>query len=102
MPALWACTVGDSGTGKSPSARPTDRLAFDIDTRMKRRYLAEVAQHVAAMAAWNALEVKDPATRPVKPVREHFAVVDCTIERLAEVLGHSRRGVVMVRDELDG
>ena len=23
VPALWACTVGDSGTGKSPSGRPS-------------------------------------------------------------------------------
>ena len=111
VPALWACVVGDSGTGKSPSARPTERLAFNIDTRMRLRYEAEVANYLRAVEELRARQGQDapdgenapaPAARPTRPVREHFALVDCTIERLAEVLSHSRRGVVMVRDELDG
>ena len=105
VPALWACTVGDSGTGKSPSARPTERLAFAIDSRMKVRHDSEMANYSRDMEAWNKNKESGgfpTSPKPVKPVREHFVVVDCTIERLAEVLEQSRRGVVMIRDELAG
>ena len=105
VPAIWACTVGDSGTGKSPSARPAERLAFAIDSRMKVLHEAAMVDYSRALEDWN--KSKESAgshtqPRPVKPVREHFALIDCTIERLAEVAEQSPRGLVVIRDEMAG
>lgn len=101
-PLLWLCTVGDSGTGKSPAMRPAARLAFDIDRRLKDVYTAALRKYLADWEAWKAAAAPDPAAEPVAPVRERFAVIDATIERLTVEAAGSPRGLVVVRDELDG
>lgn len=100
-PCLWACTVGDSGTGKSPGMRPVEGMAYAIDRRMKDEHAAAFRQYQADLESWSASGA-GPDRKPAKPGREYFAVSDATIERLCEMLGGSPRGLVLVRDELDG
>jgi hypothetical protein len=101
-PALWCCTVGDSGTGKSPCWKPAADLVLGIDARLAEAHREELKRYADALAAWNAQDHPDPKAKPVRPVREHFAVIDVTVERLAEMFAGSPRGLVVVRDELDG
>lgn len=100
-PALWCCVVADSGTGKSPALKPFADLAFAIDRRMRATYVAELSRYEGGLKAWKDAN-GDPDDKPAKPVREHFAVIDTTIERLAEMLGDSTRGLFLLRDELGG
>jgi len=101
-PLLWACTVADSGTGKSPGLRPSGDIALAVDQRLKAEYLKAKAQYDADLEAWKAADQPDPGAKPARPQREYFYLIDTTIERLAENIGSSPRGVVVVRDELSG
>lgn len=101
-PLLWLCTVGDSGTGKSPALKPAADRAFCIDRLLKEAYLAALRKYAADLEAWEAEENPDPNAKPVRPVRERFAIIDATIERLTVESTTSPRGLVVVRDELDG
>lgn len=100
--ALWTCTVADSGTGKSPSLKPISNIAFAISKELKRAHAQALEKYAADLRAWEEQEEADSEKKPVKPVRENFAVVDITIERLTEMAGSSPRGLVVVRDELAG
>jgi len=108
-PAIWGCAVGDSGTGKSPAMKDTASQAFEIDRELREAYIAAVDKYKQDLDCYAvAMESFDPSggaekpEKPRKPKREYFAVVDATIERLAEMLGDSHRGLLMVRDELAG
>ena len=101
-PLLWLCTVGDSGTGKSPALKPAADRAFCIDRMLKEAFQAALRKYKADLEAWEAAENPDPDAKPARPVRERFAVIDATIERLTVESTTSPRGLVVVRDELDG
>src|SRR5262249_2792257 len=81
---------------------PSRKVAFDIDTQLKAEYAAARIQYEAELEQWKASEPPNPEQKPTRPAREYFAVIDTTIERLAEMLTHSPRGLVMIRDELSG
>lgn len=99
-PLLWTCTVADSGTGKSPGLRPSADIALAIDKKLKARYAAAREKYEADLEAWDAADAPDPAAKPARPQREYFYLIDTTIERLAENLGSSPRGVVRVVHEV--
>jgi hypothetical protein len=99
---LWACAVGDSGTGKSPAFAPVAEQAFRIDTRLEAEYTAAVRKYAADLEAWESAVHPDPTAKPRRPVQQRFAVTDATIERLTVESCTSPRGLVVVRDELDG
>lgn len=99
-PCLWVATVADSGTGKSPAAKPTVDIAFEINQDLKRAYNRDLAQYLKELEAYQAQDDPDPCEKPAKPVREHFVFVDATIERISEMAGASPRGLILYRDEL--
>ena len=103
-PLLWVCAVGDSGTGKSPAMKPATSAAFAINTRLRESFDIRQAEYLACVEAWKAQskEERNQDEKPEPPTREHFAVIDATIERLVEMMGSSPRGVLIVRDELSG
>lgn len=101
-PLLWLFTVGDSGTGKSPAFKPSADRAFCIDHRLKEEFVAALRKYRADLEGWESTENPNPDTEPAKPVRERFAVIDATIERLTVESTTSPRGLVVVRDEADG
>ena len=108
-PAIWGCIVADSGTGKSPAMKDCSAMAFIIDRELREAFAVAVAKYKQDCKCYmQKMETYDPASgaeepeKPRKPKREYFAVVDATIERLAEMLGDSSRGLLVVRDELAG
>ena len=108
-PSIFAVTIGDSGTGKSPAARAASALAFEIDRELRVAYIAALTQYKEDLARYKAkLADYDPANggeepeKPRAPKRQYFAVADLTIERLAEMIGDSPRGLLVVRDEIAG
>ena len=108
-PGIWACAVGDSGTGKSPAAKDSSSLGFRIDRELREAYCAAMVQYkrdcecyAAKMADFDSAAGGEEPEKPRRPKREYFAVVDFTIERLAEMLGDSPRGLLVMRDELAG
>lgn len=101
-PLLWLLTVGDSGTGKSPAFKPSADRAFCIDHRLKDEFVTALRKYRTDLEAWENSENPDPDAEPAKPVRERFAVIDATIERLTVESTTSPRGLVVVRDEADG
>ena len=57
-----------------------------LDRVLKAKYDMAMARYALALEEWTAQgKDKDPADKPIEPVREHFAVIDFTIERLAEI-----------------
>lgn len=104
-PVLWAATVAESGSMKSPAARKA--LAFVRD-----RQRAAFADHRVAVAAWEQAKREHDATRrsraaeaePLgeRPTAERFVVNDCTVESLAPILERNPGGLLVDRDELSG
>jgi hypothetical protein len=101
-PLLWLLTVGDSGTGKTPAFKPSEVRAFGIDRGLHDEFKSALRKYKADLETWENADQPDPEAEPVKPVRERFAVIDATIERLTVESTTSPRGLVVVRDEADG
>jgi hypothetical protein len=86
---IWALIVGDSGTLKSPAYKAAVKPLFRVQRRL---FVAYKEKRAAARRAKD-----DPPDGP-----ERVLTSDCTIERLAELLQDSPRGLLLARDELAG
>ncbi len=121
-PHLWSCTVGDSGSGKSPGA---DVLLGDVLPTLQKRMCVD---HPETMRAWTAAAETDKAAREVwegevrKAHKDHLAPPmppeataqekpeaprlrqnDVTIEKVAGLLASAApKGLLVHRDELLG
>jgi len=88
---LWALSIARSGDGKSPAHREAMRpLLLRQDTLF--------AIYRTALAEWHAAREEGEKLGP-KPVAEHVAITDSTLEALALALAGSPRGLVMPLDE---
>jgi hypothetical protein len=107
-PILWMVTVGDSGTGKSPGMAVCSKIVADIEAQAIREFRCEMARYTEALARSHEAQEEviegeataPPAPPPEKPKREFFLIDDATIERIAEDLQTSPRGMLLVNDEL--
>ena len=121
-PHLWICSVGDSGTGKSPGAdclmrnvlpRLEANMAGDFPDQL-REWRAASEVHAAQQETWKA-EVrsaaksgKPPPLAPLalqtsEPQQPRLRQSDVTIEKVAELLGAAApKGLLVTRDELAG
>ena len=121
-PHIWAGTVGDSGSSKSPAA---DCLLRDVLPEIERRMLGNFPDrlrewrvasetHAAAQERWKA-EVRTaqknhnppplpPAENaPPEPQAPRLRQSDVTVERVAVLLANAApKGMLIVRDELAG
>jgi hypothetical protein len=122
-PHLWAASVGDSGTGKSPGS---DALFRDILPELERRLAADFPDQLglwrAASEIATAVEKKwkeevaaaikagrAPPAAPghpqigSEPQAPRLRQNDVTVEKVALVLAKAApKGVLIVRDELAG
>jgi hypothetical protein len=115
----WACLVGVSGSGKTPSLDVIKRALSVVERSRKEANAARQLAHEtrierakAALKKWKddvAAAVDAGQPPPVKPteaqdvrpfVMPRLYVSDCTIERLAPLLEARPRGVTYVADEL--
>jgi uncharacterized protein DUF3987 len=120
-PHLWLCSVGDSGTGKSPAA---DVLLRDVLPELERRMLGDFPDRLAdwrkadelrkAIAEQWKADVRTaqkqglpPPSPPTElsgpePQAPRLRQSDVTIEKLATILATCPKGVLVTRDELAG
>ena len=115
----WACLVGVSGSGKTPSLDVIKRALTVVERSRQQENAARQLAHEtrverakAALKKWKedvAAAVDAGQPPPVKPaeaqdvrpfVVPRLYVSDCTIERLAPLLEARPRGVIYVADEL--
>jgi len=111
---LWACVIGDSGDGKSPSMRGIMReskdLNIEIAERSKHRqaaYKDELDLYELERKAWLAKRQKqEPAgprpIAPAKPVNEMLYFSSTTSEGLLEQQEATTRGTMCYADEFLG
>lgn len=114
---LWACIVGDSGDGKSPSMsgimRESRELNAEIAERSKQRqagYKDELDLYELERKAWlqrrQNMEASKPAgPRPIappKPVNEMLYFNDTTSEGLNDQQEATTRGTMCYADEFLG
>lgn len=121
-PHLWACNVGDSGTGKSGGADALGRDVLpEIENRMigdfpdrHAEWTARQAEAEAQMASWKE-EVRRAAKSgnapPMPPARfteaepqaPRLRQSDVTIEKCGTLLAHAApKGLLVSRDEIAG
>lgn len=93
-PTLFALTVGDSGTAKSPAADPFGDISTSIEESLYLRYQSDCQAAQAEQLSPAIGGEPQPA-----PVREYFRATDITIERLIENLQTSPRGMLLWFDE---
>jgi hypothetical protein len=104
---VWTVIVGNSGSRKSPpidaAAKPLrDRQARALRDHAKLMEGFERDQAEFAAASRRYKGQGQPPERPAEPVADRYLVSDLTIEALAYLLNNQPRGLLVVRDELDG
>ncbi|MCE9543999.1 MAG: DUF3987 domain-containing protein [Planctomycetia bacterium] len=109
---IWAASVGDSGTLKSPAheralaplrRRQADAFAVHDAAMQVHEGLLQVFE--ANRKAWQAKGRKagePPPETPQRPVCVRYLVSDTTIEALAQRLSENPRGLLIEADELAG
>jgi Protein of unknown function (DUF3987) len=93
---LWVALVGRPGEGKSPALSEALFPAEVADAELYQTWRA------AQEAYEECQEHEDGEPCPDRPVRERCMVSDVTVEKLAQVLQESPRGVLLHRDEFSG
>ena len=111
---IWACIVGDSGDGKSPSMLgikgPSQDLRFEIAERCKEKFATYKANHDVYeldRKEWVQKKHKgEPVGKlplpPEKPVNELLYFSGTTAEGLLEQQEQSTRGTMLEADEVLG
>jgi hypothetical protein len=87
---IWAGTIGDSGTLKSPAHYQAVSHLFAIQRKLHKDFKAK-------LAAW-----RNGDKETEKPPQEKVICGDITVEKLANVLEDNPRGLLVSRDELSG
>lgn len=120
-PVLWAMLVGDPSSNKSPALDSILDPVKEIETEMSEAYCAarekwDAENEIAALAlaqwrqeAKSAIsEGSEAPTKPdaadagSAPVRDRLRIIDATIEKVADLLSSTWRGLLLGRDELSG
>jgi len=114
---LWAVTIGESGSAKSPAYRAAVRFTSERQSQSVQRFDAENADYKQRLAeytkAMNDLadaddeddertESVDAPERPNEPQLERVLTSDPTLESIAPLLADNSRGLLLARDELSG
>jgi len=96
---LWAVTVGDSGTLKSPALSAAVAAVEELQRREFIQYKRDIADYEAEL---DAREKKDRSPAPNKPIMPTLYISDATVEAIAVRLIDTPRGLLLYRDELSG
>jgi DNA polymerase I-like protein with 3'-5' exonuclease and polymerase domains len=99
---VWAVVVGDSGTTKTPAFKLAIRHLYAVQEQLLADYRQKLEEWKAEMEVWEDADPEDRGERPEEPRLQKAVCSDATIEKLAEILEDSPRGVLMARDELAG
>ncbi|HEY8666968.1 MAG TPA: YfjI family protein [Tepidisphaeraceae bacterium] len=98
---VWAASVGESGTAKSPAHDLAVRPAWRRQRKILKAYGEARAQHDAEVREWKALSKKERGEEPEAPDPcEHPITTDITMEALADRVLATPRGVLVGPEEL--
>jgi hypothetical protein len=106
--ALFVVVVAEPGDKKSPAQKVALAPVWRAQQRFKREYRERYEEYEEELRQWKADEKVsaregEPAPpKPEEPTMGHAVVDDITVERLADILDETPRGVVSVQDELSG
>ncbi len=112
-PVLWGALVARTGAMKTPSisagTKPLEALERALDAaydtaiqkfkKDKFQYEADLQQAKSHAKAGKPYSMP---TEPLEPQRERLIVNDTTFQKLGEILTHSPRGLLILRDEIVG
>jgi hypothetical protein len=104
--ALFAVVVAEPGDKKTPAQKVALAPVWRAQERFKREYRERYEEYEEELRQWKADEKAaaregEPAPpKPEEPAMGHAVVDDITVERLADILDETSRGVVSVQDEL--
>ena len=112
-PVLWGALVARTGAMKTPSisagTKPLEALEPALDAaydaaiqQFKKDKFQYEADLQTAKGLAKAGKPYTMPTEPLEPQRERIIVNDTTFQKLGEILTHSPRGVLVLRDEIVG
>jgi predicted transcriptional regulator len=99
-PNLYAVTVGEPGSKKSPAQRTGVEALHAVQKMLAHEYAEAKARYEQEMADWKK-EKGEEEDKPVPPTYRHVLTTDVTVEALAPMLVSSK-GIAVVKDELSG
>lgn len=111
LPIVWAVTVAESGSAKSPAADVSLDHVREREDRLQEEYLSalstyevELEDYEKCRSAWRQDKKSDqpPPTRPRPPVQRSVLVEDATVEALVSALADNGRGLLVATDEFAG
>tara|TARA_B100001123_G_scaffold130143_1_gene151184 strand:+ start:929 stop:2758 length:1830 start_codon:yes stop_codon:yes gene_type:complete len=114
-PMIWTAMIGSSGTLKSPplklARKPVLEMEWEADADRAdkmRQYKEEKMCYEESVKNWReqnrkkSTEPVPPPVEPTPPVYTRYFASDTTIEGLGRILNDNPRGILVIRDELNG
>ncbi len=109
---IWTCTIGESGTGKSPAMKMALRPLRAIQSRWFAQFDEDLERHAqdktqfdADLAEWKRAgrrRGEPPPDSPAPPTARRLLIDDTTTEALPVRLMENPKGLLVQRDELSG
>ncbi len=107
---LWAASIGESGTLKSPAFdaameplnRRQEEALLDYEAAVERHKTAKT-EYGESLRRWKKTDCSSPPpAAPEQPHARRYFVQDTTVEALAPRLAESPNGLLLAREELSG
>ncbi len=105
---IYAAVIADPGEKKTPAQKVAMEPAVRTQARLREEYRRAEDEHKREMRQYevskrdNAKHGLPADPEPEAPVMERTVAEDVTVERLADLLGETPRGILQTRDELAG
>lgn len=97
---VWAITIGESGTKKSPGWKYAMEPIFRLQRRYKSEYDAAMETYQMELQAWQSQKNKKASPKPAEPTYQHAYCGDATFEAVVEMLEDRPRGILVSSDEI--
>ncbi len=97
---MWVMLVGDVSVKKTPIINVATNALMRFQVKQIKEYGQEYAEYKKQLAQWDKKSGDPEPEKPLPPPR--YIASDSTVEKLAEILARSPRGILVKRDELAG
>lgn len=107
---VWVAVVTESGSAKTPSLWAVAAPLREWQARALKAHAKVWAEHEAAELCWQrdvaafkkGAAGGDPPAKPTPPTAERVLIDDATLEATVSLLAANPRGMLLLKDELDG
>lgn len=96
---FWTVTVGESGTGKSPTFKDATDFIVLMESEAYESCMDSNREYEAKKNLWDK---KSGESAPEPPNCDRYYIEDTTTEALMSVLENNPSGVMVINDELSG